>query len=376
MTIEGSEAHVAQHTQLDSLLFDQAPVGLGSTDTLGRFQRVNDALCRVLARPMTELVGSPLSDLVSAEPSAADDFFRRLHDHELASAEVLYTAADGRQGWLEVVAATSYDRDGRPLGFIAAISKIDARKRREFERDDELARCHQLRDGSEVLIAILAHDLANPLTAVTTGLQLLGGMAESERAGRVLERMRTSAERMRCMTGQLLEFTRLRAGHGLALERSAVDLELLSRHATREVAACHGAPEASCRIQVLGDARGDWDLGRLSQLLSHLIGNALQHRRPATPITVTLDGRAPDLMLLDVWNQGTIGKELMPLLFDPIRRARQRRDTNAAGLGLGLYLSQQIAIAHGGGLHVESNEASGTHVTVRLPRRASGRVQP
>jgi two-component system sensor histidine kinase/response regulator len=117
-----------------------------------------------------------------------------------------------------------------------------------------------------------------------------------------------------------------------------------------------------------GDVTGDWDIDRLGQVASNLIGNALQHGGDSQPVRVTLDGTDADRVVLSVRNRGVIPPEVLPHLFDPFRGGQ--RAGRAEGLGLGLYIVQQIVHAHGGRVDVQSAPDTHTLFRVTVPRRA------
>ena len=128
------------------------------------------------------------------------------------------------------------------------------------------------------------------------------------------------------------------------------------------------------RIEVLrdGDLTGDWDADRLAQAASNLIGNALQHGDADAPIQVRLDGAAEDFVTLTVSNAGGISRDLLPHLFDPFRGAERqtgRGEGRAEGLGLGLFIVQQIVSAHRGRVDVDAARDTHTVFRVRVPRR-------
>jgi signal transduction histidine kinase len=125
-------------------------------------------------------------------------------------------------------------------------------------------------------------------------------------------------------------------------------------------------------VESVGDLEGQWDADRLSQMLSNLVGNACQHGDPGTPVRIGLDGTRPETIRIEIVNQGVIPKEYLPQIFEPMRsnERRARRD-GSSGLGLGLYITREIARAHGGKISVESNASSGTRFIVELPRRSA-----
>jgi two-component system, sensor histidine kinase and response regulator len=223
---------------------------------------------------------------------------------------------------------------------------------------------------SEMFVGILGHDLRNPLSGITTATSLAMSRADSERVATPLARVLSSAERMSRMIDQILDFTRIRLGRELPLQRTAVDFATVCRLVLDEL---EGAAESETelRLDVRGDVRGHWDADRLAQLVSNLAGNAVQHRQPGTPVAVTIDGGRPHDVRFEIQNVGVIPADILPTIFEPLRSGAARKREGASGLGLGLYISQEIAVAHGGSIHVVSDAKGGTRFKVDLPRRAS-----
>jgi len=229
---------------------------------------------------------------------------------------------------------------------------------------------------NELFAGVLAHDLRNPLGAILTAAQLVlmrqegagAGAAAGDRDGRPLGRIIASGQRMARMIDQLLDFTRARVGGGIAIQTRDSNLAELCSQAIAELELVYADREIRC--SVAGDQGGLWDPDRLLQIISNLVGNAIQHGDSA--VRVALDGRQPDSVVLEVHNQGVIAPGLLPTLFDPFRGTRHRGDhthTHARGLGLGLFVVKQLVRAHGGTVEVRSSDADGTTFTVRLPRR-------
>ncbi len=219
----------------------------------------------------------------------------------------------------------------------------------------------------ELFIGMLGHDLRNPLNAVFMAAHLLRATA-SETQKRALSRIDNSARRMERMIGQVLDFTRVRSGGGIPLARARCDLAAICSQVVEELAI--GRPEPAMELTFSGDATGLWDADRMAQLFSNLIGNALTYGRRDAPVRVSMS--AVGLVVrCTVHNLGpAIPQASLPRLFDPFRRARDAKATATQGLGLGLFIAQQIAIAHGGSISVESSDAEGTLFTVLLPFEA------
>jgi two-component system, sensor histidine kinase and response regulator len=185
------------------------------------------------------------------------------------------------------------------------------------------------------------------------------------RAKAMLVRMKSSEQRMARMIEQLLDLTRSRSGSGIAITATPLDLAALATSVVQEVALAH--PKRKIALSAEGDTRGEWDSDRLAQVISNLLGNAIQHGAPDGTITVMLDGRKPCEVTLATHNKGAILEEHIPSLFDPFRVASSTRSRQ--GLGLGLYITKLIVDAHLGRVDVES-AARGTTFRVTLPRTA------
>lgn len=241
-----------------------------------------------------------------------------------------------------------------------------------YRQRRELAEALRL---NELFVGILGHDLRNPLGAILSGAQLLEQELTQELHRRVLARMTAAGERMAEMIEQMLDLTRARLGGGigLAAERGRVELGALVRRVADELHDRHPAREVVIDVADASDVRGDAD--RLLQMLSNLVGNALEHGSHELPVSirVTTDDR---VAVLRLHNGGVIPPAVLPTIFDPFR-GREHANGRPRGLGLGLFVARQIALAHGGDIEVESAEGRGTTFTVRLPAGApSPRVRP
>jgi signal transduction histidine kinase/CheY-like chemotaxis protein len=223
---------------------------------------------------------------------------------------------------------------------------------------------------SEMFVGILGHDLRNPLSAIATAASLILTRAESERVRNPATRILTSSRRMSRMIDQILDFTQARLGQGIPLHPKQTDLAEVCRAVLDELKG-EADQTSQLRLELRGTCVGIWDDDRLSQLVSNLAGNAVQHRTPGTPIGLIIDGSERDHVVLELYNEGVISPEVLPVIFEPFRSGEHRKREGSSGLGLGLYISQQIAIAHGGSISVESEPARGTRFIVILPRTAS-----
>ena len=221
----------------------------------------------------------------------------------------------------------------------------------------------------EMFVAILGHDLRTPLGAVTMASQFMLDTGELVEPHLTLTtRVQRSARRMNQMVGDLLDFTLGRLGSGVPIVRADMDLGIVVRQAIDETMAA--VPESNVQLTASGNLRGAWDSGRLSQLVTNLVGNAVQHGAPRTMVGVTLIGEDADV-ILRVHNYGAaIPPSELNGIFSPFKRfkggAAPTRD--AGNLGLGLYIAERIVTAHDGTIDVRSSAEAGTLFSVRLPR--------
>ena len=216
----------------------------------------------------------------------------------------------------------------------------------------------------DVFLGVLGHDLRNPLSAIMMSASVL--MSQEGPAWKHLKtaaRILNSGVRIEGLIDDLLDFTRARLGSGIPITRADVDLGDACRCAVDEIAAAH--PARDLRFQATGALRGPWDGARIAQALSNLLGNAVHHGTRHGPITVTLHGEV-ECVVLSVHNEGRpIPKRHLHSIFDPFRQLAPGQATT--NVGLGLYIVQAIAAAHGGTVEVASAD-DGTTFTMRLPR--------
>lgn len=217
-------------------------------------------------------------------------------------------------------------------------------------------------------VGILAHDLRDPLGAITSAASVLTMSAENDqRRLRVASGILRSAGRMGRMIEDILDFTRERLGGSIPLKRERMDLEQLCRETILEAKAGHD--NAVLNFECTGDLTGEWDRDRLNQVICNLLGNAIQHG----------DGKAaslvarglPEEVVLSVHNSGMpIPPELWGSIFEPLFRRSPEGGNGRHNMGLGLFIARAIVTGHGGQIDVASTVALGTTFTVRLPRRA------
>lgn len=230
-----------------------------------------------------------------------------------------------------------------------------------------------------LLLGVLGHDIRTPLGAIRMSGQLLertGGL--EDRQSKAVQRIINSSDTMRTMVDDLLDFTQTSLGTRLPIHRTPCDLKDVCNEVVAELEALH--PERKFHIDCEGDLTGQWDTGRVNQMISNLVRNAIQHGNPESAGTVTVTGYPTDVAIKVHNNGKPIDAALRRILFEPMGEMKdvgRDRQSGSSGLGLGLYIARAIALAHGGSIDVVSTEQDGTTFTARLPRRPSpGHLPP
>jgi signal transduction histidine kinase len=223
----------------------------------------------------------------------------------------------------------------------------------------------------ELFLAILGHDLRNPLAAISGLAELLQLAKTTDKQAEFATRILVSAGRMSHMITDLIELARVRLGAGIVINPSPVCMRRICTNALEEMTASY--PNRLFQLDCNETMPGEWDEARMYQVLSNLLGNAVQHGAVDAPITVTAryDSNGAELT---VHNEGTaIPPHLIPKLFDFLFRDASGQgdaDDHSTSLGLGLYITKEIIRAHAGTIEVRSTETEGTSFIVRLPPNA------
>jgi len=241
-----------------------------------------------------------------------------------------------------------------------ASARIEHQLREARLANDELKQESRLR---EEFIAVLAHDLRNPLQTIRVTSELLSLTSTTPAQNNLLKHLDDSAERMAELIDVTMDFARGRLGSGLALRQQPwTDLASALQRAATDALAPYA--DATLQVDLQLPTVVVCDADRLAQLVANLVINAAIHGTTGAPIV--LRGRADTQRLeINVANAGQIPATSMDGLFQPFHRSHEQR--LQAGLGLGLYIASQIAQSHGGTLTAVSNAIDGTVFTLRMP---------
>jgi signal transduction histidine kinase len=244
-------------------------------------------------------------------------------------------------------------------------SRVEEELRAWIKREQAARERAQANDAyKEMLLGILGHDLRDPLSSILTTAQLMKrGELAADSATRV-DRIASSAIRMSRMIDQLLDAMRVRLGVGIPVNRRQEhDLVPIVKKIVDELRAAN--PGRLIEVQASGPFLAHLDPDRFEQVISNLVGNALNHGDSSRPVTVAVVLRDGEVRL-SVHNFGPpIDPALLPSLFDPFKRGD--RHDRSKGLGLGLYIADRIVGAHAGRIEVHSAVDVGTRFEVVLP---------
>lgn len=239
--------------------------------------------------------------------------------------------------------------------------------RQKRQLASQLEQLQQAQRMSDLFIGVLGHDLRNPLSSIANGAALLELKADHPEETRKKARLILNASRrMERLIQQLLDFALARVKGAIPIEPVSVDLAKSARQVVSELDA---SLNAHVELDAHGDTNGVWDADRMMQVISNLVSNAAEHGKSDAPIRVSIEGGAADQVLFSVENRGSIPRETLAVLFSPFKP----RGRSSRGLGLGLYIVDQVVLAHGGRVTVDEPAPGTTRFVVRLPRRSLAR---
>lgn len=241
---------------------------------------------------------------------------------------------------------------------------------------ESVARYESLvKKSQNMFLAILAHDLRNPLGAVVMGSSFMMQASDiPPKYALAATRMHSSARRMGNLVNDLIDYTRTHFGAGMPIDARHGDLAIVSREVVDELRTYH--PGRNIVLHAPPSVMAMIDSGRIAQMLSNLIGNAIQYGLVDTPVAITVVADTDQDIVVSVNNVGpAIPADKIAGIFDALVRVGHQDAADAGehtSLGIGLYIARQIAHAHGGRIAVVSGEETGTTFTVTLPLHRGG----
>ena len=356
-------------------LFEDAPCGYLTIGPDGRITKVNATLAAWTGFAPDKFIGRRLHQFLNM----AGRIYYETHIAPLLRMQGFFsefaldfeTAAGER---LPVIANAAERRDPDGGVLFTALVVIKAADRRRYERQlvdsrselqKGLASERETAELREQFIAVLGHDLRNPLAAISAGARILqrSGALQGQKELRVLDMINTTVTRMSDLIDNILDFARGRLGGGITLSRDADHpLEPVLEQVVDELRTASPQRVIETSLEITGPV--NCDRTRIGQLASNLIGNALTHGAPDKPVRV---GAKTQSGQFELWvaNAGEpIPAAAIEKLFEPFFRGDIR--SSRQGLGLGLHIASQIAQAHGGRIDVTS-EPDETRFVFTMP---------
>ncbi|HEY6911023.1 MAG TPA: PAS domain-containing sensor histidine kinase [Myxococcales bacterium] len=294
-------------------------------------------------------------------PAALEAVRTSMRDHSDFALEYRLRRHDGAYRWHLARSVFARDADGRPARRFSTATDIHDQKLAEERLEEALLQ-------REVFASVASHELRTPLTALALRLQRRrmlarrGVAVDVEQLLADTEVEERQVQRLTRLVEQMLDATRLVNGR-LSLEKEPVELRELVCEVAQSMA--EALLQAGCSVSIAGGpVGGEWDRGRLEQIVVNLLGNAMRYGA-GMPISLEIAER-PGRALLAVRDGGVgIGAADQERIFQRFERAAS--DRYPGGMGLGLFISREIARAHGD-IRVESEPGKGALFTVELPR--------
>ncbi|VWX61260.1 Sigma-B regulation protein RsbU (Phosphoserine phosphatase) (modular protein) [Burkholderiales bacterium 8X] len=369
--------------------------GLLVTAPDGLIREVNRTFCDWIGSTRDELVGrstlqslltmggrifyqTHLAPLLLVQRSVSEVKLEVLHRDGRRIPMILNAVRRVRDGVaaLDVAAFIAEDRHKYEQELMLARRKAEAAliKEQEAQREllatqAELTRLRAVAEDralfAEQMMAVVSHDLRNPLSVIDLSANLIGRYGGlSERQARSLDKIRTSTERAIRLIADLLDFSQAREGRGLRVELADNDVEAVVAECVEELRVAY--PDAVLLHEAVGTGTSRSSADKLAQLIGNLVSNAVTYGFPGRPIVIRSEVQA-DRVMLSVCNEGNaIPAHQLPTLFEPMTRGDEG-ESPVHSLGLGLYIVREIAKAHGGDVTVDS-AGNRTVFTVTLPR--------
>lgn len=345
--------------------------GYISTNPRGEITSTNSRIKEWLGKSSEELIGRRITSLLAV----GSRIFYETHLAPMLNIKGFFEEVavelllkDGNK--LQVLMNGYARKDSNGLPEVMWLNVYKAKERKVYEdnlRHTILNTENMLRTEKEVailreqFIAVLGHDLRNPLGAIKTGTSLLSRSAVSERDKSIIGTIAKSTFRMEELIANVMDFARVRMGSGIILQKEEVMLEPIIEHVVEELIISFPDRKVLTHFNVKQPVK--CDPNRMSQMLSNLLANAITHGAADQPITISSKIDKCNLEIILTNGGRPISNETLKTLFEPF--TREAKTPSQQGLGLGLYIAHQIAKAHKGELTATSDQER-TSFTFRM----------
>lgn len=344
-------------------LIESIPVQVWTSTREGQLDFVSERVVSYFQRTAEQMLGDGWLGVIHPEDVAdcVARWTRSLTTGDPYEVEFRLRRADGMYRWHLARAHAERDTNGAIMRWLGTNTDI-------HEAKSAAAELRARAEYEQRLIGIVSHDLRNPLGSVSLAATLLSNMALPPAAEKTLTRLSRSADRATRLINDLLDFAKSRIGTTIPINRRPTNLREIIEQVVDEFQTV--APARIIRVGHSGAEDGSWDADRIAQVISNLVGNAIQHGTPTVPISVESRIEGDDAVLA-VRNAGPpIPDGELEHLFEPFKRGSNASSATGS-MGLGLYIAREVVVAHGGTIQVESLPGEGTCFTVRLPRFAA-----
>jgi two-component system CheB/CheR fusion protein len=318
-------------------------------------------------RTLEEEMGDGWAEGVHAEDleRCVAHYLDHFHRREAFEMEYRLRRHDGEYRWIFDRGVPFTDDSGAFAGFIGSCVDVDdRRKAQDAQQQHDQEQLALARDFEKWILAIVSHDIRDPLNTILFAAYALLDIAESGGgAKKHAEIVTRGVHRIQHIVGDLLDLSREREGAGIPIAPKPTDLRAVCRQIVDELESIARDRQITFDCDI--DGAGAWDEHRILQAISNLTTNAVRHGTPGSPVTLRLTGD-DERVAVEVHNRGTIPSDILPRIFEPFRSGRHYA-SRGEGLGLGLFIAKAIARAHGGELEVDSSNGA-TMFRLVLPR--------
>ncbi|HEX2570435.1 MAG TPA: PAS domain S-box protein [Polyangia bacterium] len=354
-------------------LTNHAPVGIFLTNATGDCEFVNPRWCELAGLSPEEAAGQGW--VRSLHPEDAGRVFREWYEAAQTGrpfeSRYRFQTPQGRVSWILGSSVELRDASGALTGYLGTVTDVTEQQKAEAERERLLADLQQALRERDDFLSVASHELRTPLTTLRIHVEMLERMAgrgeperASERVRGKLEKIVRQVTRLEDLIRTLLDVSRITQGR-LELQREEMDLAELVREVVSRFS--EELAEAGCAVQLTAGSpvRGRWDRGRLDQVVTNLVTNAMKYGK-GRPVDIEV-GDAGDRPYVRVVDHGIgIPPQDRARIFEKFERAVS--GLQYGGLGLGLWIARQLVEAHGGALQVDDTPGGGATFTLELNR--------